>query len=265
MPMPGQQLLSLTSVGVGIDGRSILDDISFDVSAGEVLALVGPNGAGKSTLLNAITGDVELRSGSVSLFGVPIGAWDPIELAMRRAVMLQQNDMSFPFTVEQVVQMGRSPWIGSSAESDDEMIVASAMAMTESEGLSERVYTSLSGGERGRVAFARVLAQASPLLLLDEPTAAMDIKHQEMVMRLCRDYARSGCAVVVVLHALDVAAAYADRVALLESGRIRSIGRPVDVMTAESLSEVYQYPIDVFEHPGHGLVILPSRKEGDRE
>lgn len=107
MPMPGQQLLSLTSVGVGIDGRSILDDISFDVSAGEVLALVGPNGAGKSTLLNAITGDVELHSGSVSLFGVPIGAWDPIELAMRRAVMLQQNDMSFPFTVEQVVQMGR--------------------------------------------------------------------------------------------------------------------------------------------------------------
>lgn len=264
MPHPGDCVLRLEHVDVRIDERAILNDISLDVRAGEVLALVGPNGAGKSTLLNAITGDAPLSAGSISLFGLPLAAWDATELAMRRSVLLQSVDVTFPFDVEQIVRMGRSPWDGTAQETDDDMIVASAMAMTEVKPLADRVYTSLSGGERGRAAFARVLAQAAPVLLLDEPTAAMDIKHQEMLMRIGRQYAAAGCAVVVIVHALDAAAAWSDRVALLDHGRMRAVGAPERVLTSALLSEVYQCPIDVLPHPDGGLIIVPQRPRVER-
>ncbi len=259
-PVRGEVVLAVDSVGVTIDDHQILEDITLDVRAGEVLALVGPNGAGKSTLLNAITGDVGLNAGAVYLDGVQMRVWDPTERAMRRSVLLQQVDISFPFTVQEVVEMGRSPWAGTPAEMDDDLVVTGALALTDTEDLGTRTYTSLSGGERGRAAFARVLSQASPLMLLDEPTAAMDIRHQELVLRRARDYAATGCAVVVVVHALDVAAAYSDRVALLSLGHLRDIGTPEDVFTAEQLSEVYQYRIEVLSHPRTGdLLVLPVR------
>ena len=263
-PRHGQTVLTVDSVGVVIGEHQILSDVSLDVRAGEVLALVGPNGAGKSTLLNAITGDVDLSAGRVVLDGAAMGTWDSTELAMRRSVLLQQVDISFPFTVREVVEMGRSPWIGTASELDDPMVIRGALRMTDTTDLESRAYTSLSGGERGRAAFARVLAQAAPLMLLDEPTAAMDIRHQELVLRLAREYAEAGCAVVIVVHALDVASAYADRVALLSNGELRDIGSPSDVLTAEQLSDVYQYQIEVIRHPRTGgLLVLPVR-DGDR-
>ncbi|KFI98000.1 heme ABC transporter ATP-binding protein [Bifidobacterium stellenboschense] len=258
-PQPGDIVLELDGVGIEIDCRTILNRIDLDIRAGELLAIAGPNGAGKSTMLGAITGDVPVTSGSISLFGEPIAAWDATELAMRRSVLMQNVDVTFPFTVDDIVRMGRSPWEGTPDELDDDMIVASAMAMTESMSLAERVYTSLSGGERGRAAFSRVLAQAAPILLLDEPTAAMDVKHQEMLMRLGRDYAEAGCAVVVIVHALDAAAAWSDRVALLERGRIAALGTPEEVFTSARLSAVYQCPIEVLRRGDGSLVILPER------
>ncbi|PLS30715.1 hemin ABC transporter ATP-binding protein [Bifidobacterium margollesii] len=259
MPDPGVCVLALDRVSVEIGDRRILSDVTLDVRAGEVLSLVGPNGAGKSTLLNAITGDVPLSGGDVSLFGRPLAAWDAAELAMRRSVLLQSVDVTFPFNVESIVRMGRSPWEGTAGEADDDMIVDSAMRMTEVTPLAGRVYTSLSGGERGRAAFSRVLAQSAPVLLLDEPTAAMDIRHQEMLMRIGREYAAAGCAVVVIVHALDAAAAWSDRVALLERGRLRAIGTPEEVFTSTMLSDVYQCEIEVLPHPDGGLIILPKR------
>lgn len=259
MPNPGDRVLELVDVGVSIGERRILDGVNLDVRAGEVLSLVGPNGAGKSTLLNAITGDVPLSDGEITLFGLPALSWDATELAMRRSVLLQSVDVTFPFSVDDIVRMGRSPWEGTAEEMDDDMIVESAMTMTEVMPLADRVYTSLSGGERGRAAFSRVLAQAAPILLLDEPTAAMDIKHQEMLMRIGREYAAAGCAVVVIVHALDAAAAWSDRVALLEHGRLRAVGTPEEVFTSTMLSDVYQCPIEVLPHPGGGLIILPKR------
>ncbi|WP_207759982.1 heme ABC transporter ATP-binding protein [Bifidobacterium primatium] len=259
MPNPGDCVLELKDVSVEIGERRILSGIDLDVRAGEVLSLVGPNGAGKSTLLNAITGDMPLADGEISLFGLPAASWDATELAMRRSVLLQSVDVTFPFSVDDIVRMGRSPWEGTAEEMDDDMIVDSAMSMTEVTPLADRVYTSLSGGERGRAAFSRVLAQAAPILLLDEPTAAMDIKHQEMLMRIGRDYAAAGCAVVVIVHALDAAAAWSDRVALLERGRLRAVGTPEEVFTSVMLTDVYQCPIEVMPHPDGGLVILPKR------
>ncbi|MGC0409309.1 iron complex transport system ATP-binding protein [Streptomyces sp. SAI-195] len=258
---PGDLLAEVTAVRVHLGGRPVLDGVDVDVRAGEVLALVGPNGAGKSTLLGALAADVPATEGTVRIHGRPVSHWSPPELALRRAVLPQSASLSFPFAVEEVVRMGRAPWAGGDREDEDDTAVAEAMARTEVTGFAGRPFSALSGGERARVALARVLAQRAPLLLLDEPTAALDLRHQELVLRLCRERARAGDAVVVVLHDLALAAAYADRVAVLHSGRIAAGGPPSEVLAEGLLSEVYDQPVEVFPHPRTGALLVVPRRE----
>ena len=247
-------------LSVAYGGRAVLDDVGLEVRAGEVLALVGPNGAGKSTLLAVLSGDVDPSAGSVTIDGAPLGDWTTIELAMRRAVLLQQVSMSFPFTVLQAVRMGRAPWVGQDEEDLDDEVVHEAMRATDVLQFADRVYMSLSGGERARAALARVLAQQAPILLLDEPTAALDIRHQEQVLALARQQAARGDAVVVVMHDLGLAAAHADRVVILSHGRVRAAGAPEDVMTEELLGEVYECRIELVRNPRTGqLLVVPWR------
>ncbi|SDS02301.1 heme ABC transporter ATP-binding protein [Microterricola viridarii] len=257
---PVSARLNATGLGVTVDGARLLDGVDFTARPGELHALLGPNGAGKSTLLGALAGDVRPSAGGVSLDGRPLGDWKLRELARERAVLLQQHDVYFPFTVRQVVEMGRSPWQGTAAEDDDERLVAEAMALCDIEALAGRTVPSLSGGERARAALARVLAQGASLLMLDEPTAALDLKHQEDVLRLVRERATSGATVIVVVHDLSLAAAYADRVTLLQHGRVVATGTPRDVLTAERIGEVYGQAVEVFEHPRTGApLIVPLR------
>ncbi|CAM5292779.1 Heme ABC transporter ATP-binding protein OS=Streptomyces tendae OX=1932 GN=GUR47_11105 PE=4 SV=1 [Streptomyces tendae] len=257
---PGDVLAEADGVRVHLGGRPALDGVDVGVRAGEVLALVGPNGAGKSTLLGALAADVPAAEGVVRVQGRPVARWSAPELALRRAVLPQSASLSFPFAVEEVVRMGRAPWAGGDREGEDDAAVAEAMARTEVAGFAGRPFSALSGGERARVALARVLAQRAPLLLLDEPTAALDLRHQELVLRLCRERARAGDAVVVVLHDLALAAAYADRVAVLRSGRIAAEGPPAEVFAEGLLSEVYEQPVEVFPHPRTGaLLVVPRR------
>lgn len=252
--------LAARGLTVAIDGARLLDAVDFEAHPGELHALLGPNGAGKSTLLGALAGDVKPSTGSVSLDGRPLAEWKLRELARVRAVLLQQHEVFFPFTVREVVEMGRAPWRGTPAEDDDERMIAEAMALTDITALAERSVPSLSGGERARAALARVLAQGAPTLMLDEPTAALDLKHQEDVMRLARERAASGDTVVVVLHDLNVAAAYADRVTLLQRGRVVASGDPRAVLTAERIGAVYGQAVEVLEHPRTGApLILPLR------
>jgi len=241
-------------------GRTILDSVSIDVDAGEVHALVGPNGAGKSTLFGVLAGDITPASGAVELDGQPVDDIRPQLLARQRAVLLQENTVTFPFTAEQVVRMGRAPWARTPAADADDEAVASAMAATEVLALADRSVTSLSGGERARVALARVLAQATDVLLLDEPTAALDLKHHEDVMRLIRTQAEAGAAVAIVLHDLNAALAHADRVTLLSSGRVAATGTPAEVLTAARIEEVYGQPVDVFPHPSTGVPLVVARR-----
>ncbi|WP_153814484.1 heme ABC transporter ATP-binding protein [Streptomyces sp. SUK 48] len=256
---PGEVLAETEALRVRLGARPVLDGVGVSARAGEVLALVGPNGAGKSTLLGALAGDVPAAGGVVRLHGRPVDAWTAAELALRRAVLPQSAALAFPFTVAEVVRMGRAPHAASPAE--DDLAVAQAMAATEVTGFAGRPFGALSGGERARVALARVLAQRAPLLLLDEPTAALDLRHQEAVLRLCRERARAGDAVVVVLHDLALAAAYAHRVVVLRGGRVTADGPPAEVFTEALLSEVYEHPVEVFAHPRHagGVVVGPRR------
>lgn len=247
-------------VGVTLGGACILDGVDLAVGAGEVVALVGPNGAGKSTLLAVLSGDIEPAHGTVTLDDLPLAEHSARALARRRAVLLQHQGLAFGFRVEDVVRMGRSPWHRTDREDDDDRVVADSLARADVAGLAQRHFPTLSGGEQGRTSFARVLAQETPIVLLDEPTAALDIRHQEALLSVARDAARDGASVVVVLHDLSLAAAYADRVCVLSRGRVRADGAPTVVLTSELLSEVYEHPVDVIEHAG-SLVVVPVRRE----
>lgn len=236
---------AVAGLRVRLGGKDVLRGLDLDVRAGEVLSLVGPNGAGKSTLLAALSGDLEAAAGEVALWDRPVDDWSALEAARRRAVLPQSHLVSFPFSVREVVAMGRVPWAGTERSDEDERRIAAALALAEAVQFAARPFTSLSGGEQARVMLARVIAQDAGLVLLDEPTAALDLRHQELVGRLCRTLAAEGRAVVIVLHDLDLAAAYADRCALLSEGRLAACGEPVEVFTAERLSEVYRQPVKV--------------------
>ena len=247
--------LVASGLGVAIDGHRILHEVDLELAAGEVLAVVGPNGAGKSTLLAALSGDLAPTEGSITVAGKPIGSYRHVELARERAVLTQDNQLSFPFTVGQVVIMGRSPWARTPEFEKDEVAVAEAMVAMDVDQLATRRFTSLSGGEKARVSLARVLAQRAPIVLLDEPTAALDLRHQEDVMRAVRALASGGTAVLVVVHDLSLAAAYADRIAIVSGGRIAATGSPRDVLTAERVSAIYGLPVSVTSANGRPVVV----------
>lgn len=263
MSAPGttpEVVVSARGVAVRRDEREILTAIELEVHAGEVLALVGPNGAGKSTLLSVLSGDLRPSEGSVELMGRAVGAYRPLELARRRAVLSQANTVSFPFRVLEIVQMGRSPWLRTADLADDERAVDAAVEATDIAHLLGRRFTSLSGGEQARVSLARVLAQATPIVFLDEPTAALDLRHQEEVMRLARALAGEGRAVVVVVHDLSLAGAYADRIALLDRGRIDAVGTPAEVMTADRVGRVYGLDVQIHRLGASDRpIVLPLR------
>lgn len=246
-------------VSLSFSGKPVLRDVSLAVVPGELHALIGPNGAGKSTLLAMLSGDRTPESGTVALAGKSLREWRFKDLARERAVLTQDNTVSFPFTAAQIVEMGRAPWQRTPAENEDDQAIAEAVAQTDVRHLLERTIPHLSGGERARVALARVLAQRAPILLLDEPTAALDLRHQEDVLRIARDRARAGDAVVVVLHDLNLAAAYADRITLLARGEISASGAPSDVLTAERVHEVYGQEVEIIERPGRPPLIVPLR------
>lgn len=252
--------LKIDKVNVSYGAAQILRDVSLNVHYGEVLALVGPNGAGKSTLLGVLTADVTPRSGDVWLDERPLPRWKAAELSRVRAVLLQENAVAFSFTAAQVVEMGRAPWHGTAASAEDEAMMADAMRTCDVTHLAHRAYPSLSGGEKARVSLARVLAQQTPIVLLDEPTAALDLQHQEDVMRIARDLASQGRAVVVVLHDLSLAAAYADSMAILHRGEVAAIGTPEAVLTAETISDIYRTSVRILPDPDTGRpVVLPRR------
>ncbi|MFT4083350.1 MAG: heme ABC transporter ATP-binding protein [Nocardioides sp.] len=251
-------MLLLDQVCVRLGEHQALTEVSTSVAAGELVALVGPNGAGKTTLLSVMSGDLAPDSGTARLDGQDVASYKALALARRRGVLPQENRLAFGFRSVDVVRMGRAPWARTEREDEDEEVVAAAMIDTDVLGLADRAYPSLSGGEKARTSFARVLAQQTPLVLLDEPTAALDLRHQDQVLAQARRLTAQGCAVVAVLHDLSVAAAYADRICLMQGGRVVADGPPVEVLLEDRLGEVYQHPVDVIEHHGR-LLVVPRR------
>ncbi|MEM9725160.1 MAG: heme ABC transporter ATP-binding protein [Pseudomonadota bacterium] len=245
-------MLEAERVGVSLGGSRILDDVTLSAPAGEVLALCGPNGAGKSTLLALLAGERAPDRGVVRLGGAPIGVFSPMDLARRRAVLEQHPATMIDFTVGELAALGAAP-ARPETEFDDEAAIALALERAGVAHLRDRVTRSLSGGERHRAHFARALVQLAAgraeggggVLLLDEPTASLDLAHQASVMRAARRIAGEGAAVIAVLHDLTLAAAFADRIALLAKGRLETMGAPRDALTEERLTALYGVEISV--------------------
>lgn len=248
-------------VSYAVGGALLLEGVTMALRPGEVVAVVGPNGAGKSTLLRLLAGDLRPGGGQVRLDGKPLGDYGAAELARRRAVLPQQSVLQFAFTVREVVQFGRYP--RDDARERDEPAVRHALRAAEVEPLAERIYPTLSGGEQARAQFARVLAQEARYLLLDEPTAALDIRHQELVLNVARAQATAGVGVLAILHDLNLAAAHADRVVLLSRGRVAAAGTPWEVLTAERLSAAFEHPILVAEHPARPCPLIVTIPPAD--
>lgn len=239
--------------------RAILQGVNVEVGYGEVLAIVGPNGAGKSTLLNILAN--ELKSEQVEFRGKPFPEWKVSELAKVKAKFSQHFSSDIPLLVQEVVMMGRYPYFDAEPKTEDLEAVRFCMQKMGLEGLSERTYATLSGGEKQRVHLARVLAQLEnearhKLLLLDEPLNNLDVRHQHEVLALLTQLSRDGLSLVVVLHDLNLAARYADRVLLLHQGKRMAAGAPAEVLTAENITAAYGYPSRILKDPETGKSLI---------
>jgi len=232
-------VIHLDDVAVSFGDTDVLDGVSLTVDAGEFVALVGPNGAGKTTLLRTINGILEPDAGAVTLDGDRVSELPSKAVSRRVATVPQDTHVGFSFTAEQVVEMGRTPHRSRLDWSDDSDPVEAAMERTGTLALRGRSVDSLSGGERQRVLLARALAQEPEALLLDEPTASLDINHQVQVLGLVRDLVGDGRAALAAIHDLDLAARFCDRLLLLHDGRIRARGSPERVLADQRLADAF--------------------------
>ena len=255
-------VLQLQRVCAAPWGTPLLQDISLALEAGQVLGLAGPNGAGKSSLLKLIAGDIPRTSGTLLLGGTVRGDWPREKLARRLAYLPQLSLLNFPYTVEEVIRLGRMPH--NTGHTRDGEILQQAMAATDTTDLGQRLYTQLSGGERQRVQLARVFSQIwdaeeGGLLMLDEPTTALDLSHQQLILDSVKSLAKKGCAVVLAIHDLNLIAGLADHVAVLQSGSVAACGAPSEIFTEQLFRDVFAIDVIIQQHPNRSQPMVISR------
>ncbi|MBE5055694.1 ATP-binding cassette domain-containing protein [Pseudoflavonifractor sp. DSM 107456] len=236
--------------------KTVVDSISFSLPKGTVISLIGPNGAGKSTVLNMLSRLIARDSGLVELGGRDITSWKNKELAKHLAILTQSNNVQMKLTVRELVSFGRFPYSGSRLTGEDQAIVDRAIAYMELEEFQDRFIDELSGGQRQRAYIAMVIAQDTEYILLDEPTNNLDIYHatnlMKIVRRLCDEL---GKTVILVLHEINYAAFYSDYICAFKDGRIAKFGTVAEVMTKETLSDIYRVQFEIMEVEGRPLSI----------
>ncbi len=250
-------MLTVENSRVVIGKKTLLDVQSFSIVPGEVLGVVGPNGAGKSTLLKVCSGECVANTGTVTMNGITLDNWSHKDRALTRAVLPQSSSLMFDFKVFDVVLMGRCPFNAGLFTAYDRHIAEQAMSLTDTLHLTDRYYPQLSGGEKQRVHLARVLAQLWKnkeskirYLLLDEPTSALDLSHQHKTLSIAGEFAREqNVGVMVILHDLNLAALYVDKLAMIKEGYIVDYGTPQEVLTEETIETVFNYPVLIHKHP----------------
>ncbi len=262
-------MIEAKNITFEINSKKLLDDVSMEMHGGEVLAVLGPNGAGKSTLRKVLCGDLIPISGEVLMNNKLLDEWTLTERAKVRAVLPQDSSLNFQFSVLEVVLMGRAPHLGGAETAKDYEIARKALEAVDENKLEERIYPTLSGGERQRVQLARVLAQiweqteTPRYLLLDEPTSNLDIAHQHGTLKIAQRFARENAAVLVILHDLNLAAQYADKILLLKDGKISASGVPDKVFTPEIIAETFNVKVSVIKHPNFHCPLIIWQNDGE--
>ncbi|MBD9373306.1 heme ABC transporter ATP-binding protein [Rhizobium sp. ARZ01] len=262
-------MIRARNLSIHLAGKLIVDDLSLEARAGQLTAIVGPNGSGKTTTMKAIAGEIA-STGDLTLNGRDMRKLVPWQLATRRAVLPQATTIAFPFTVREIVRMGLSRGPNRHAERAA-AIAAQALAAVDLSGFEGRFYQELSGGEQQRVQLARVLTQIwEPVLdgepcflMLDEPVSSLDIRHQLAIMRLARSYCEQGGGVIAVMHDLNLTAMFADQMIMMRKGRAVVAGAPADVLTDETMEDVFGCRMRVSGLPEAGTpFILPQTAIG---
>lgn len=248
-------MIELHQVQFSWQARTLLHPLDLRLSTGQVCGLLGHNGSGKSTLLKLLAGQLSPSTGEIHLDGQALAAYSSRDLARRLAYLPQHPPATDQLTVSELVRFGRQPWHGLFGRfgREDQQAVTRAMQLTQTTGLAERQVDSLSGGERQRVWLAVLLAQQTRYLLLDEPTSALDIAHQVDVLALIRRLSHDlGLGIIIVMHDINMAARYCDRLVALRAGRLIADGSPAEMLTAANLERIYQLPMQVMSHPVSG-------------
>ncbi len=257
------------NISLHVRDKSILDDVSLTLRPGVFTALVGPNGAGKSSILKVMTGEQKSSAGEVRVNGKSLGTYRPRELSMLRAVLPQHSTVQFAFSVGQIVALGRhAHW---STHEENESIIDEVMLITDVERFRDRNYMTLSGGERQRVQLARVLAQIweetvhPRYLLLDEPTASLDIAQQQYVFALAKEVAVRNIGVLAVIHDLNHAAQFADELSFLKGGKLIASGSTPEIFTRSNIEETFECKVNVYHDPCNNCpFIIPERPASSR-
>jgi iron complex transport system ATP-binding protein len=250
-------MLDVRNISVSYGSRDVLSGVSLSLRSGQVIVLLGANGAGKTTLIRALNGKVPITSGEIDLDGKPLASLSRREIAQNIAVVAQENETRFPVTVLEFVLSGRFVHGRAFGWETDEDIGAAEAALAQCDlvGHLERPMNELSGGERQRVVLARALAAGASLLLLDEPTANLDLAHQAMMFRLVRDRCReNGYSAIVITHDLNLASEFADETIMLKDGRVAAKGAPSDVLTVDNLREAFGVDVLLDTNPASDKV-----------
>ena len=261
-------VLQVEKLQIGYGSRCVLKEASFSIGKGEIVGIIGCNGAGKSTLLKTIRGLLPKQGGSVSYFGKPLEEYQDKELATKIAYLQQHVELGFGYTGKDIVMAGRYPymkWWERESEADEKLALA-CMAYTGTADLADRPINEVSGGQKQRILIAKVLAQQTPIIFLDEPTTGLDMVYQEEIFRFAKALAAKGKTILMVVHELNLAAKYCQRILLLGEGSLLADGKPQEVFTEALLSRAYKADIQVERNPlNQNLEISTRISQEDRE
>ena len=263
--MQQETVLQIRDLTIGYEENIIISGIDAEIKTGELIGIIGRNGAGKSTLLKTIRGLLPAKKGEVLYFGQPMQAYGEKELARRVAYLQQNVETGFGYTGLDIVLTGRYPYMKwwESEKDEDKELARDCMSYTGTLDLAERPVTEVSGGQKQRILLAKVLAQQTPLLFLDEPTTGLDMVYREEIFRFARELANMGKTILMVVHELDLAAAYCSRIFLLGEGKLLADGTPGQVFTEHLLSRAYEADISVEKNPKNGRLEITTRENPD--
>tara|TARA_B100000579_G_C22847358_1_gene865245 strand:+ start:932 stop:1720 length:789 start_codon:yes stop_codon:yes gene_type:complete len=254
--MRNKKILNLNSVCYSINKKTLIDNITFDIDYGEIACVIGPNGSGKSTLIKLITGELKPTTGNIIFQNKKIEDWAPIDLACYRSVLSQSNHLSFPFSVIDIIKMGRYPIKNSTKEQNDEIYRKLIDIFDLNKNINQN-YTTLSGGEKQRVQLARVFSQiwsdneySNKILIIDEPTSFLDINHQYALFEFLKSMNQKGLTILMVLHDLNQAIAYSNKIIMLKEAKLIASDKISEIINTEKLEEVFNIKLKLIKNDG---------------